>query len=79
KPFRPQTKGKVESLARTIERLRVYDYEFDNVNDLAQLIHELNVQLNNELSQATGEKPNTLWTKEKEYLSPFDKNLLLSV
>ena len=79
KPFRPQTKGKVESLARTIERLRVYDYEFDNVNDLAQLIHKLNVQLNNELSQATGEKPNTLWTKEKEYLLPFDKNLLLSI
>ncbi|MCC4485796.1 Mu transposase domain-containing protein, partial [Limosilactobacillus reuteri] len=45
----------------------------------AQLIHKLNVQLNNELSQATGEKPNTLWTKEKEYLSPFDKILLLSV
>ncbi|NGC79036.1 IS21 family transposase, partial [Lactobacillus reuteri] len=56
-----------------------YDYEFDNVNDLAQLIHKLNVQLNNELSQATGEKPNTLWTKEKEYLLPFDKNLLLSI
>ncbi|OON16587.1 hypothetical protein X801_07596 [Opisthorchis viverrini] len=79
KPFRPQTKGKVESLARTIERLRVYDYEFDNVNDLAQLIRKLNAQLNNELSQATGEKPNILWAKEKEYLSPFDKNLLLSI
>ena len=25
------------------------------------------------------EKPNTLWTKEKEYLLPFDKNLLLSI
>ena len=71
KPFRPQTKGKVESLARTIERLRVYDYEFDNVNDLAQLIHKLNVQLNNELSQATGGEAQHFMDKRKRIFIAF--------
>lgn len=34
RPFRPQTKGKVEALARTIDRLKVYNYEFENEQEL---------------------------------------------
>ncbi len=31
--FRPQTKGKVEALARTIERIRVFNYEFESIHE----------------------------------------------
>ena len=30
RPFRSQTKGKVEALASTINRLKVFNYEFEN-------------------------------------------------
>ena len=79
RPFRPQTKGKVEVLARTVERLRVYNYEFSNENELQEIVDELAKQLNNEVSQATGQKPVTLWEKEKEYLQPMNTELLSSL
>ena len=31
RPYRPRTKGKVETLAKIINRLKAYDYEFDNI------------------------------------------------
>ncbi len=36
--FRPQTKGKVEALARTIERIRVFNYEFESTHELEKII-----------------------------------------
>lgn len=68
RPFRPQTKGKVEVLAKTMERLRPYDYEFDNFDELEFIIKSLNSDLNNEVSQATKLVPFKLFEKEKEYL-----------
>ncbi len=79
RPFRPQTKGCVEALARTMERLKPYDGEFSTVNDLNDIVNRLTERLNHEKSKSNNQKPIELWTKEKEYLSPFDKNLLLSV
>lgn len=71
RPFRPQTKGKVEALARTMERLRPYDYEFESFEELEKIIQTLNDDLNNEVSQATNEKPFARYEKEKEYLRPL--------
>lgn len=68
RPYRPQTKGKVEALARTMERLRPYDYEFDSFDELENIIKSFNDELNNEISQATNQKPFKLLEKEKEYL-----------
>ena len=79
RPFRPQTKGKVEALARTIERIKVYDYEFSNEEELGQIIKHLQKQLNDEKSQATDRRPMDLWQKEKEYLQPFNRELLSSL
>lgn len=31
RPYRPQTKGKVEALSRTVEQLKVYNGEFDTL------------------------------------------------
>ena len=38
--YRPQTKGSVEALARTMDRYRVYNYEFSNKHDLIKIIDE---------------------------------------
>lgn len=77
RPFRPQTKGKVEALARTMERLRPYDYEFDSFDELEKIIKELNLDLNNEISQATKMVPFKLFEKEKEYLRHLPKNNII--
>ena len=71
RPYRPQTKGKVEALARTVDRLNVYNNEFDSLEDLDEIVRELREDLNTEISQATGKAPNELWMKEKEYLHPL--------
>lgn len=68
RPFRPQTKGKVENLAKIMERLHAFNYEFSSIDELDAIIKQLNIDLNNEISQATGEKPFVRFSKEKEYL-----------
>lgn len=74
-PFRPQTKGKVEALARTCERLRVMNVEFDDELELCHYIHDLAAELNYEVSQA-GQGSIDLWEHEKEHLQIFDFELL---
>lgn len=69
--YRPQTKGKVEALARTMERLRPYDYEFDTIEELAEIVKEVNWELNQEISKATWKVPADLLKKEKEYFRPL--------
>jgi len=77
RPFRPQTKGCVEALARTVDRLRVYNHEFYDAVELCHLVNDLCAELNSELSQATGQSPDERWwTKEKEHLRELPKNLL---
>ena len=77
RPYRPQTKGKVETLAKIMNRLKAYDYEFENIDDLEQVIRRLNYNLNYiEKSQATNEIPIVLFEKEKEYLIPVNCDIL---
>ena len=71
RPYRPQTKGKVEALARATGRLMVYNNEFETIEELDEIVRELREDLNSEISQATGLPPNALWEKEKEYLHPL--------
>lgn len=75
--FRPQTKGCVEALARTVDHLRVYNHEFYDAVELCHLVNDLCVELNNEVSQSTDQTPDDRWqTNEKEHLHPYPKNLL---
>lgn len=78
RPFRPQTKGKVEALARTIDRLMVFNYEFENEQDLKRIVHEFMTDLNNECSQAVHEKPSKLLVNEQSVLLPFNRLELVS-
>lgn len=77
RPYRPQTKGIIEALARTVDQLHVYNYEFDDVEELMQIVSQYCADLNEEVSQATQHRPNELWeTHEKEYLHELSPNLL---
>lgn len=79
RPFRPQTKGKVEALARTVDRIKVYNHEFQDEKALKNIVKQLETLLNHEISQATDQRPEDLWIKEKEYLQPYNPILLNSL
>jgi transposase len=67
--FRPQTKGVVEALARTTERLRVYNYEFTDSVELINIVDDLCYDLNHEVSQATDQVPTFKWEAEEKEVS----------
>lgn len=71
RPYRPQTKGKVESLARLTNRLSVYNGEFEDYDDLEIIVQDFMSEINSEVSQAIDEKPINLLEKELEYLKPL--------
>ena len=71
--FRPETKGKVEILAKIMNRLKAYNGEFSNQYDLIKIVDDLNVSLNNEIVQGINQKPIDRFQKEKEYLNPEPK------
>ena len=73
--FRPQTKGCVEALARTMGRLKPYDGEFGTINDLNDIVNRLAKRLNHEKSQSNNRKPAELWAKEKEHFRPLNYDL----
>lgn len=75
RPFRPQTKGCVEALARTMGRLRPYDREFSTINDLNSIVNRLAKRLNHEKSQSNNQKPVELWAKEKEHFRSLNSDL----
>lgn len=69
RPFRPCTKGLVENVAKIMDRLHVYNEEFDSYDELNQIVRNLNENLNNEVSQATGRMCSEMFeNEEKEYL-----------
>ena len=75
--YRPRTKGKVETLAKIMNRLKAFDYEFEDSKNLKIIVEKLLYELNyEEKSQATNEIPITLFEKEKEYLKPVNFKLL---
>lgn len=70
KPYRPCTKGLSENLAKVMDRLKVYNEEFEDYEDLRKIVIKLNEDLNNEVSQATNEVCKQRFeSKEKEYLN----------
>lgn len=76
--FRPQTKGKVEALAKLMSRLEPYNNEFDTLEELEEIVREVMSDINNDKSFATNEKPLKLLDKEKEYLLPLPNQDLIN-
>ena len=76
-PYKPRTKGKVETLAKIMNRLKAFDGEFENLKELEDVVTKLNYSLNNEeKSQAIDDIPYNLFQKEKEYLIPVNIDIL---
>lgn len=75
RPFRPQTKGCVEALARTMGRLKPYDGEFGTINDLNDIVNRLAKRLNHEKSQSNNQRPVDLWAKKTEHFRPLNYDL----
>lgn len=75
--FRPETKGKVEILAKITNRLKAYNNEFSNVKELEKIIQNMNKQLNQEIVQGINEKPIDRYNKkEKNTLKPVNIEVL---
>lgn len=76
--FRPQTKGKVEALAKLMSRLEPYNNEFDTLEELEEIVREVMSDINNDKSYATNERPLKLLEKEREYLLPLPNQELIN-
>lgn len=66
--YRPQTKGKVESLAKLVDRLQVYNNEFETYEELEKIVKMFMKEINNEISQGTNIKPIERLKKETKHL-----------
>lgn len=76
--YRPQTKGKVESLAKLVNRLQVYDHEFETYEELEKIVKIFMKEINNEISQGTNMKPIERLAKETKYLLPLPNQEVLN-
>jgi len=76
--YRPQTKGKVESLAKLIDRLKVYNKEFETYEELEKIVTGFMKEINNEISQGTNMKPVDRNEKETKYLLPLPNQKILN-
>ena len=68
RPYRPQTKGKVECVAKLMDRLKVYNKEFTTIEELDVIVNNLMIELNNEDINLI-EKPIDRLKEEQRYLS----------
>lgn len=73
----PQTKGKTESSNRFTQWLKPYNGEFENEEELINLIKHINTKINNETNQTTKIPPTVLFNKEKETLNPLTNRIVL--
>ena len=77
RPYRPKTKGKVETLAKIMDRLLAFNHNFEDWNDLKNIVNGILYNLNYvEISQATNRIPIIDFDIEKEYLIPVNIDLL---
>lgn len=78
KPHSPETKGKDESCNRFMNWLYPYENEFENEEDLINIIKRLNKQINLEVNQTTNMTPASLFRIEKEYLKPLPNKQIIN-
>ena len=69
--YRPQTKGLVEGAVKLLNRLDVYNEEFEELNELEKIIDNFNTSINMELNAFTSSTGLEMLKKEKEHLLPL--------
>lgn len=74
--FRPETKGKIEIVAKIMNRLKAYNNEFKTTNELFDIVDKMNIELNNEIVQGIGQTPNQRYLKEQSTLTNVNIDIL---
>ena len=74
--FRAKTKGKVELVAKIMNRLKAFNGEFSNQYELEEIVKLLNEDINKELIQEINIVPKDRHKKETEYLTNINVDLL---
>ena len=54
-----------------MNRLLVYNHEFETLEDLNEIVKNFNEEINNEISQETGQKPIERFKQEQSSLKPL--------
>lgn len=67
RPYRPQTKGKVECVAKLMDRLKVYNKEFNTIEDLDNIVKKFKYEINDETLSFI-DKPVDKLKEEQRYL-----------
>ena len=67
RPYRPQTKGKVECVAKIMDRLKVYNNEFETIEELDNIVNNLMNKINYEDINFI-ERPIDRLKEEQKYL-----------
>lgn len=73
----PETKGKVESANRFINRINAFNKRIESEEELHIIINRIMNSSNEQNNQTTNLPPNVLFKKEKEYLQPLPNKCLL--
>ena len=74
--FRPETKGKVEIVAKIMNRLKAFNGEFSTQADLIKIVDNMNISLNKEIVQGINQRPIDRFKKEKNTLNPVNIDIL---
>ena len=74
----PETKGKVESQNRFMSWLIPYNGEFETEEELIKIIEQINIKVNQQISEIIGVPPIMLFQKEKEYLKPLPSDKIIN-
>ena len=77
KPRSPETKGKDETANKFMSWLIPYNNEFENEEELIQIIENIRNKVNSTVHQTTNVPPILLFQKEKEYLLPLPSNKIM--
>lgn len=78
KPYRPETKGKVERTMRQIEDVEYYNGKIKSSYDFGVIVQKLTNEHNMRVHGTTGFTPNILIKKEKENMHPLPNENILS-
>ncbi len=78
RPYRPQTKGKVEALAKLTYKLTAFNEEFDTYEDVVNIVTEFMNDINSEVSQGSEEIPFERHKEETEHLRSLPSKDLLN-
>lgn len=79
KGYSPQTKGKVESANRFMNRLVPYNNEFEDEEDLIRIINKITEEVNNEINQTIKLRPIMLLPQERKYLKALPTKDIIDV